>query len=114
MSNLLYPAFLNSMGSGGELLVVFLAILILFGTKSLPETLRTLGRWREQLRQISNDIQREILDAGEPLHKARKVWQEEMKDLTVSSGPRALPAEVPPPAPSPETTPPEERPSADA
>ena len=58
-----------------EMAVVLLAVLILFGAKSLPQTLRTLGRWSEQLRQISKQIQREINDAGEPFHEARKEWE---------------------------------------
>lgn len=66
-----------------EAAVVLLAILILFGAKSLPETLRTLGRWSEKLRQISNEIQREITDAGEPFHQARLEWEESTREHTV-------------------------------
>ncbi|MEX2608200.1 MAG: twin-arginine translocase TatA/TatE family subunit [Kiritimatiellia bacterium] len=63
-------------GSPMEMAVVLIAVLILFGAKSLPQTMRTLGRWSEQLRQISRDIQREINDAGEPFQQARKEWEE--------------------------------------
>lgn len=66
-----------------EAAVVLLAILILFGAKSLPQTLRTLGRWSEKLRQISNEIQREITDAGEPFHQARLEWEESTREHTV-------------------------------
>ncbi|MEN3026701.1 MAG: twin-arginine translocase TatA/TatE family subunit [Chlorobiota bacterium] len=52
---------------GGELLVILLAILLLFGPKHLPELSRTLGKgWRqlqkaqeelrEQLRELSAEI----------------------------------------------------------
>ncbi len=66
-----------------EMVVVLLAVLILFGAKSLPGTLRTLGRWSEQLRQISKEIQREINDAGEPFHQARLEWEESTREHTV-------------------------------
>lgn len=66
-----------------EVAVILLAVLVLFGAKSLPATLRTLGRWSEQLRQISREIQREINDAGEPFHEARKQWEESTREHTV-------------------------------
>lgn len=76
--------FLNALGgSPMEMAVVLLAVLILFGAKSLPGTLRTLGRWSEQLRQISKEIQREINDAGEPFHQARLEWEESTREHTV-------------------------------
>lgn len=104
-------SFLNALGgSPMEMAVVIIAVLLLFGAKSLPRTLRTLGRWTEQLRQISRDIQREINDAGEPFQQARKEWEEtnrpyrverssiraEKTPETKASGPQ------PPPPPDPE------------
>lgn len=81
----LFPyAFLNALGGSPlEAAVVLLAVLILFGAKSLPKTLRTLGRWSEQLRQISKEIQREITDAGEPFRDARLEWEESTRVHTV-------------------------------
>ncbi|MDF3128405.1 twin-arginine translocase TatA/TatE family subunit [Kiritimatiellaeota bacterium B1221] len=84
MSYLFQLSFLNALGgSPMEMGVVLLAVLILFGAKSLPGTLRTLGRWSEQLRQISKEIQREINDAGEPFHQARLDWEESTREHTV-------------------------------
>ena len=82
------PAFINAMGSPGEMAVIVFAVILLFGAKSLPGTLRTLGKWMEQLRQISRDVQREIIDAEKPFEDARKAWENEIKDLTVSSDTR--------------------------
>lgn len=77
-------SFLNALGGSPlEMAVVLLAVLILFGAKSLPGTLRTLGRWSEQLRQISREIQREINDAGEPFHQAKLEWEESTREHTV-------------------------------
>jgi len=38
------PAFLGGSPGAGEMLVVFLAILLLFGAKRLPGIARSLGR----------------------------------------------------------------------
>jgi Sec-independent protein translocase protein TatA len=92
-------AFLNSMGSPMEMAVVFIAILVLFGAKSLPQTLRTLGRVMEQMRQISQDVKRQVMEAGEPLEEAKKAWERESREFTVSSGPVRPTPELPPAAP---------------
>ncbi|MCC5848708.1 MAG: twin-arginine translocase TatA/TatE family subunit [Verrucomicrobia bacterium] len=84
-------AFVNAMGSPLEMAVIILAVLLMFGAKSLPGTLRTLGRWMEQLRQISRDVQREIIGAEKPFEDARRAWENEVRDLTVSSSSRRPP-----------------------
>jgi Sec-independent protein translocase protein TatA len=89
-------SFLNTLGgSPMEMAVVIIAVLVLFGAKSLPQTLRTLGRWSEQLRQISRDIQREITDAGEPFQEARKEWEETNRPYRVERNTaRSLPEDA--------------------
>lgn len=64
--------------------MVLVAVLVLFGAKSLPGTLRTLGRWSEQLKRISQELQQEIADAGEPLQEARKEWEDSVKSIRVT------------------------------
>jgi len=84
MSILFSISFLNALGGSPlEIAVILVAVLVLFGAKSLPGTLRTLGRWSEQLRQISREIQREISDAGEPFQQARLEWEESTREHTV-------------------------------
>lgn len=98
-------SFLNALGgSPMEMAVVLLAVLILFGAKSLPQTLRTLGRWSEQLRQISKEIQREINDAGEPFHEARKEWEASTREHTVERKSIVADPDQPTPAPEAEKT----------
>lgn len=99
MSNFFPPfhaAFLNAFTSPLELAVVFLAVLMLFGAKSLPEMLRTFGRWSEQLRRVSREVQRELMDIETPFRDASAQWEKEMKDFTVSSSRRPNP-QLPPP-----------------
>jgi Sec-independent protein translocase protein TatA len=85
-------SFLNAMGGSPlEIAVILVAILLLFGADSLPKTLRTLGKWSEQLRRISMDLQQELRDADEPFYQARKEWEKETRDLRVSSSPFKTP-----------------------
>jgi sec-independent protein translocase protein TatA len=46
--------------SGGEILVVFLAALILFGGKRLPEIARTVGRTLREFRKAYEEVKRQI------------------------------------------------------
>jgi Sec-independent protein translocase protein TatA len=78
-------AFLNALGGSPlEMAIVVIAVLVLFGAKSLPGTLRTLGRWSEQLKRISRELQQEIADAGEPLQEVRKEWDDTAASLRVT------------------------------
>ena len=49
--------------SAGELIFVFLIVLLFFGSKSIPKMARTLGRGMRQLRDASQQIQDDIKTA---------------------------------------------------
>ncbi len=51
--------FLDSI-SGGELILVFIVFLMLFGAKNIPDVARTLGKAMRQFKEATNDIQRDI------------------------------------------------------
>ena len=46
--------------SAGELIFVFLVVLLFFGSKSIPKIARSLGRGMRQLRDASHQIQEDI------------------------------------------------------
>jgi sec-independent protein translocase protein TatA len=46
--------------SAGELIFVFLVVLLFFGSKSIPKIARSLGRGMRQLRDASQQIQDDI------------------------------------------------------
>ncbi len=46
--------------SAGELIFVFLIILLFFGSKSVPKMARTFGRGMKKLRDASQQIQDDI------------------------------------------------------
>ena len=50
--------------SAGELVFVFLIVLLFFGSKSIPKIARTLGRGMRQLRDASQQIQDDIKTAA--------------------------------------------------
>ncbi|MEZ5197292.1 MAG: twin-arginine translocase TatA/TatE family subunit [Bacteroidales bacterium] len=46
--------------SGGELLIIVVAIYLVFGPKKIPEFARMLGKGINELRRATNDIKNEI------------------------------------------------------
>ena len=51
--------FLNSIGIW-EILLILLIVLMLFGANSIPSIARNLGRGVRQMRDVTQDIQRDI------------------------------------------------------
>lgn len=45
---------------GGELLLIMVVILMLFGSKNIPEIARTLGKTIAQIKNATNEIKSEI------------------------------------------------------
>ena len=63
MSSTIPLAFFGGMPGGGELLLVFVVVLLLFGSKNLPSIARTLGRTLEEFRRAARDVTDEIMRA---------------------------------------------------
>ena len=68
---------LNSIG-GGEVLIVLLAILVLFGSKSLPDFARTLGKGLNEVKKATDEIKREINDQVNDVTKETKDFKDKM------------------------------------
>ena len=62
--------------SGGELVFVFLIILIFFGAKSIPKFARTFGKGIRQVNDATQEIQRYIkksaFDTSEEIKNIKK------------------------------------------
>ena len=54
--------FLSDIG-GGEVLVIFVVFLMLFGAKKLPGIARSLGKSMEEFRRAARDVREEFLNA---------------------------------------------------
>jgi len=59
---------------GGEIFLILMAFILLFGAKRIPEVARTLGKGMREIRNATSDIQREIKDAtGDPASLSRQM-----------------------------------------
>jgi sec-independent protein translocase protein TatA len=58
--------FLGGSMSGGEIMIILVAMLLLFGAKKLPSIARNLGQSMETFRRASREVTHEIMtaDAG--------------------------------------------------
>ena len=61
-------AFIGNFG-GGEIILIFLIVLLLFGAKKVPELFRSLGKGVNEFRKAKNDWEQDIQDvmSQEPL-----------------------------------------------
>ena len=57
------PGFIGGSMSGGEILLVLLALLMLFGSKNLPSIARNIGKSMETFRRASREVTDEIMRA---------------------------------------------------
>ncbi|MFN0027727.1 MAG: twin-arginine translocase TatA/TatE family subunit [Acidimicrobiales bacterium] len=61
--------------TGGELVIIFMAALVVLGPEKLPEAARFIGRMMSQVRDVSQGFQKELRSAmdevSEPVSKLR-------------------------------------------
>lgn len=55
--------------SGQELILVLLAVLLLFGSKKIPEFAKGLGKGMREFRKATEDIKREINEGAREVSK---------------------------------------------
>jgi TatA/E family protein of Tat protein translocase len=85
--------------SGGELLVILIVVLILFGSKGIPGIARTLGRTMRQVRDASAEVQREIQRGA---NEVKQGYEEQRRSFIPENPPqhtRPQPPEAAAPAP---------------
>lgn len=61
MGNLL---FLGNIGTG-EIIIIALVVLLIFGGKKIPELMKGLGKGVKSFKDGMNEIEKEITDDGE-------------------------------------------------
>jgi sec-independent protein translocase protein TatA len=64
--------FLISMPGGSEWILIFLAILLLFGGKKIPELMRGIGNGIREFNNAKNAAQREIEEGMKEEKKENK------------------------------------------
>ena len=67
MNNIL----LLGMPGGGELIFIVLVIIMLFGSKKIPELARGLGKGMREIKNVTNDIQQAIREGARQVNNAK-------------------------------------------
>lgn len=67
--------------SGGEFLVVILFVLLFFGAKGIPDIARGMGRFMRQVRDASNEVQREINRGANDVRRAAMEHQRQFNGM---------------------------------
>jgi len=71
---------------GGELFIVFLAVLLLFGGKGMPTVMRNLGKGIRQFKDATQGIQRDIQESAntmkQEIEKHANVIEEKAKETS--------------------------------
>jgi sec-independent protein translocase protein TatA len=84
MSGMVYLIYFLNIG-GGELVVILLFILIFFGSKSIPDLARGLGKGIREFKNASDSIKREITqsarDVDDEIHTARFNIKKEAENI---------------------------------
>ncbi|HXB38928.1 MAG TPA: twin-arginine translocase TatA/TatE family subunit [Bacteroidia bacterium] len=70
---------------GGELFIVFLAVLLLFGGKGMPTVMRNIGKGIRQFKDATSGIQRDIQESAnnikKEIEKQVNVVEEKAKEI---------------------------------
>ncbi|CAN5501615.1 hypothetical protein BH10BAC6_BH10BAC6_02600 [soil metagenome] len=91
---------------GGELILILLAVLLLFGPKKIPEVAQMVGKGIRQFRKAQEDLTQQIRDISA---EAATIVEDKPRPVVKSvpeSAPRipTTPSEVPPSTDEPFTT----------
>ncbi len=68
--------------SGQEIIILGLAVLLLFGSKKIPEMARGLGKGMREFRKAADDIKRELNDSAPEITKDLKEMGNNLKSST--------------------------------
>ncbi len=90
-------AFLHLSPGVGEVLLVLLVILILFGADQLPGIARSLGRLLHQMRHAADDFHDQLLDADRPLSPRNGRKTVDRTNMTPQNADKSAEDKEPPP-----------------
>jgi sec-independent protein translocase protein TatA len=65
-ADLIPLSLLGGSFGAGEILLIFVVVLLLFGSKNLPSIARSLGKALEEFRRAARDVSNEIVRADQP------------------------------------------------
>ena len=112
-SPLTYLALLGGFG-GGEIILVLIIVLILFGGERMPELARSLGKTLREIKKatsgVEDEIKRALAEPPSPSPKIKPVTPETSAlppppIITSGTTPAIMPSSPTPPEPPPKTPP---------
>ncbi len=68
--------------SGGELLILLLVVLLLFGPRKIPEIARMIGKGMNEVRKVQREINTEIHRYSGDIEREAKTMESEIKEMT--------------------------------
>ena len=72
---------------GGELLLIFVVVLLLFGPKKIPEVMRSVGKGLRQFRQAQEDLKQQMRDLSADVEKMPAVAEHQRDVPTATVAP---------------------------
>ncbi len=91
--NCLYP-FLFGI-SGGEILILLLLVLLLFGPKKIPEIARMIGRGMSEVKKVQREINTEIHRYSQDIENEAKGIEDSIRDVYPGAADKSMEAEEP-------------------
>lgn len=64
---------------GPEILIIMLVIVMLFGSKKIPEIARVLGKGIREMKDASNEIRREIRSSANTVNEEAQKVEKDLK-----------------------------------
>ena len=80
VANLIPLSILGGSFGSGEVLLIFVVVLLLFGSKNLPAVARSLGKALEEFRRAARNVSDEIVRGDQPPLKPKILPVEKPKD----------------------------------
>ena len=65
---------------GPEIIIIMLVVVMLFGSKKIPEIARTLGKGIREMKDASNDIRREIRSSANTVNEEAQKVEKDLKN----------------------------------
>ena len=74
--------------SGGEILVILLLVVMLFGANKIPELAKSFGKGMREIRNAANDIKQDISSSvgDDTLNKFKEKVEKEKKEIEEIAG----------------------------
>ncbi len=67
--------------SGGEIFIVMIVVLLLFGANKIPEIARGLGKGMNEFKKATDDIKKEINNSADGVSDDIKEIKDTFKDI---------------------------------